>query len=314
MAEVGNTAEPETVLGAEPWAVVVKNTFIEVLGEDRDATSLGRPSSLPPSVRLCTTSRSRASRRPASGRRCRAAKATREEDASTEAESSKGEEDASTEAGTSMEEEQSVDAEGLIEYEQPGVPSTAATSAAAPGKAGDVLKQAFGSSSSTAARRLNSAAQAWKPSAALSAAPSEAGRRFHLQLERIIQAATSILLGCPSVVSAEATRATCGWTISTNIRREDFHYKEFIFSKAKEAFLMAAEASENVYVLGYLARPFVASLVGFSARFAAVQDDHQACWGLLKSGFCHLGSSCRWRHPESQATVSVLAMLASESP
>lgn len=314
MAMVSSAANME-----QPWAVTVKNTFITVAGDDGEA-STGRSSSLPPSLRLAASGgdsspTASSQRRLRAGRRGRAgAKAVGEEDASTEADSLPAEEDASTEAGNSVEEEQSTaDAEAMLELEQPGTSNLAVGegSAKPEGALAQVICGPVGHPS-TGTQRLNSAAQAWTPSAALTSAPSESGRRFHLQLERIIQAARSILLGCACVVAVEPTRAACGWSVAVRIRKEEFHCKELVLTHAKEAFLMAAEASENVYVLGYLARPFVASLVGFSARFAAVQDDHNACWGLLKTGCCQFGNKCRWQHPECQATVSVLALLAVE--
>jgi len=251
-------------------------------------------------------------------------KASKEEDASTEADSFRGEEDASTESfrgeeDASTEGENCGEEETPVEAEPPGPSPLVAGVVSAPSQSRMDLNKVFGPPGpprqprlAVASSRLNAAARAWTPSAELSGGVSEASRRFQLQMERIVQATRAMLMGCLSIVAVDTTRGTCGWTISAKIAKEEFHSKEFVLTRAKETFLMAAEASENVYVLGYLARPFVGTPMGFGARFAAVPDEHKACWGLLKNGLCQFGDSCRWQHPECQATVNVLALIATE--
>lgn len=293
MAAFHSSTQTGTPAGEEPWAVVVKNTFITI-AEAEEEVSQVRAASLPPSFRAsggCELS--------PRGRRVRplASKAPSEEDESTEAESQTGEDDHSTAASTLAEEEQQ-SLEGLE---------------LGPQQKTETAEQVFSPPAAPAgARRLRSTAAAWTPSPALMAGPSEEGRRFRLQLERVVQAARSILLGLACISSVEATCAVCGWTVGAKIRKDDFHCKEMVLTKAKEAFLMAAEASESVYLLGYAARPFVSTPVGFSARFASVQNSHKACWGMLQTGFCQFGNNCHWQHPEHQATVSVLAMLETD--
>mmetsp|Transcript_107740 Transcript_107740/g.347825 ORF Transcript_107740/g.347825 Transcript_107740/m.347825 type:complete len:316 (-) Transcript_107740:107-1054(-) len=308
------SVSPEDAAGMELMSVRVKNTFIHVAVES--TTTNARPASLPPSLRLGACAGASA----AKGRGGRAAspraKAFREEDVSTEADTSR-EEDASTDAGTAADEEQSVDAEAPPGAEVRGHCGEAAAPGAVAGAMVCQPATLLGNLLFAAARapprrppaqhQLNSSAKAWTPGKPLGLLGSPT---FAPQLEAIVAAARAVLLSCLCVVGVEVTKGANGWSINARVRPQDFQQKEVALTRAKEAFLAAAEASQNIYLLGYCARPFVATPMGFAARFGAVPDEHSACWGLLKHGVCRFGHGCHWQHPELQATVNVAIMLA----
>lgn len=86
----------------------------------------------------------------------------------------------------------------------------------------------------------------------------------------------------------------------------------FILHSAKNAFLNAAAASENTYVMGYNAQPFnTLDVLSFSAKLGHVPTSHRssACWDTYEKGFCPRCKTCRWDHPTENDLMSVIVIL-----
>lgn len=151
---------------------------------------------------------------------------------------------------------------------------------------------------------LRSSAAAWTPGAAVQQATQ--ADDFMCQLTMIVAAALTALAGCGPVYGAMASDGPRGVSMVAQIRPEDLPRRERALTVVKEALLQAAAASGNVYVLGYLAQPFVNTPCGFAVQLAASPPESEACWDVLKKGACRRGGACRWRHPTQQRTVNVM--------
>lgn len=124
----------------------------------------------------------------------------------------------------------------------------------------------------------------------------------------IMDAGQSALRSCPCVVQVEKTQHAGGWSLIGSVPQAQFQQVQPLFATVQEAMLRAAEVSENAYIIGYDATPFVPAgpgRFGFCAQLALVQDESSACWDLLSKGYCHRGCTCRWQHPSWQAAVDV---------
>lgn len=158
--------------------------------------------------------------------------------------------------------------------------------------------------------KLSSRAKAWTP--LVPATPGGArpvDGRFRYQCGFVADYVKVALTANACAVSAEAVEGPHGWAIKVHVRAKDLCHKEWLLLQAKEALLRAAERSDNVYVMGYRARPFVSTLPGFDAKLGAMVDTDKACWDVFAQGYCGRGASCRWQHPEQTATLNVMVKL-----
>jgi hypothetical protein len=86
---------------------------------------------------------------------------------------------------------------------------------------------------------------------------------------------------------------------------------DLIFQLVKDTLLRDAAQSDNTYILGYTARPFVhVDALSFSLNLGYVPAAHQntACWDFYKNGFCRR-ASCRWDHPKEMDMMRVIVMI-----
>jgi len=130
------------------------------------------------------------------------------------------------------------------------------------------------------------------------------------QLAVVIAAASAALSGSSFVQECTKAQGARGWTMVVKMKPEHAKHRESVLSLAKDALLQAAKDSQCVYVLGYLAQPFVCSPLGFAAELGAEPEHTKACWSLLGQGFCRRGTACRRRHPKHQATLNVIVQQA----
>jgi len=103
------------------------------------------------------------------------------------------------------------------------------------------------------------------------------------------------------------------WTLVAEILPSNLRYKEAVFTAAKEALLHAAEQSSNVYVLGYLMKPFHMTPQGFIANLGCMTSEHSACWPLFGRGYCCNAANCPLSHPVCKMAVHVTFRLAGSS-
>jgi hypothetical protein len=94
------------------------------------------------------------------------------------------------------------------------------------------------------------------------------------------------------------------------MRAHDLQRREMVLTQVKEGIIAGASASQTVYVLGYKARPFKTSPVGFATQLVEVPSPNEACWGLLERGCCNFGPNCAWQHPQCQVTINVMVLVA----
>mmetsp|Transcript_55915 Transcript_55915/g.111099 ORF Transcript_55915/g.111099 Transcript_55915/m.111099 type:complete len:269 (-) Transcript_55915:255-1061(-) len=267
-------------MSQEDVAITVKNTFIDVT--EPMVHSRGRPSSVPPCARLCGSggeSPTQEKEEMLSQQRPIVRSLTSvstEDEISTEAES-KGEEDVCTEAGTND------------DYDTP-------------------TSQPQTSFPKVQHSHLSSAARPWTPSLVNA---WRGPRNFLSQVEHIMGTVVKALDCHPAIVSAEASKATrYGWSLFVHMRSHDLHRREVVLTQVKEGIIAGAAASQTAYVLGYKARPFATSPVGFATQLVEVPSPDSACWGLLERGCCNFGPACAWQHPPCQVTVNVMVLVA----
>lgn len=168
---------------------------------------------------------------------------------------------------------------------------------------------------------LRSSARAWTP--ALMGSPTSGAMpmmpcmspmgagmamgHFLLQLTTVIGAAVSALANSGYAYNVAAADGPLGWSISARMCAKDSaKNRERALTVVKESLLSAAAASENIFVAGYLAQPFTATPMGFVAEVVMAPHASEACWTILKKGFCQRGCQCRWKHPEHQRAVNVV--------
>lgn len=120
------------------------------------------------------------------------------------------------------------------------------------------------------------------------------------QIISVLAAAAQILDSTPDVLGTKVSGGNAGTLATLSIRMVQKSYEDSIriTAIAKAALLEAAARSQNVYVLGYEAIPFVdkPTGTGFSGTLAIASGQH-CCWDTYQNGFCRRGQKCKWRHP-----------------
>mmetsp|Transcript_14333 Transcript_14333/g.26603 ORF Transcript_14333/g.26603 Transcript_14333/m.26603 type:complete len:386 (-) Transcript_14333:137-1294(-) len=135
-----------------------------------------------------------------------------------------------------------------------------------------------------------------------------ASHNFRRQFEALMEAAKSALHNSAGVVGVEVfeglTSCGQGWTLVAWLHPEESN-KDQALQAAKDALMRGAETSENVYVMGYLQKPFTLTESGFTGMLGGMYDESRACWDVFTKGFCRRESICRWQHPVCQTAISV---------
>lgn len=127
----------------------------------------------------------------------------------------------------------------------------------------------------------------------------------------MVSDAQSAVLSCPYVLSVQIVKPVSHHTRATSVV-VSFHpgkvWAHDVRTLAKNAFLEAAEKSEQVFILGYGIDPFSdESDAGFTATIGRVPVARQnaICWDFWQKGFCERLSTCRWCHPVSSDLMEV---------
>lgn len=124
--------------------------------------------------------------------------------------------------------------------------------------------------------------------------------------------AMAALTALAATGGASINKSRFGWQVVVKLAMHEMHMKDRLLSVAKAAVMSASERSSGTYVVGYRASPFMDSPLGFSALLAHMARPAEACWDLLQHGFCYFEGSCRWQHPQHQATLNVMVVPANE--
>eukprot|EP00930_Biecheleria_cincta_P011858 TRINITY_DN11499_c0_g1_i2.p1 TRINITY_DN11499_c0_g1~~TRINITY_DN11499_c0_g1_i2.p1 ORF type:complete len:267 (+),score=39.98 TRINITY_DN11499_c0_g1_i2:136-936(+) len=120
--------------------------------------------------------------------------------------------------------------------------------------------------------------------------------------------ALAALTAFAAAAQPELIKTYFGWQVVVKLAAHQMNLKDQLLSLAKAAILSASEQSAGTYVVGYRVSPFMDSPLGFSSLLAHVNRPAEACWDLLQWGCCDFEGSCRWRHPESRATLNIMVV------
>lgn len=128
---------------------------------------------------------------------------------------------------------------------------------------------------------------------------------FKEEVASFVMMVTSMLTG---VAAAQAfnDQDGQGWRVEVSLRAEDMCFKENFLTVVKNALMEAAQLSQNVYIMGTGAKPFISKSQGFTTMLGEMADRTQACWDLYMKGCCWRGDACRWRHPQCLMPVNVV--------
>lgn len=140
---------------------------------------------------------------------------------------------------------------------------------------------------------LKSSAKAWAPKPAVETA---------IQLESVVSTVQASLTLAGYGAALHVTKSSEGATITAYVGQGQ---KETFVSVAQNAIFMAAQAADQIYLLGYRAQPFTADAAGFFATFGEMGDPQTACWDVYQHGWCSHGYRCRWHHPTWMRRISV---------
>lgn len=140
-------------------------------------------------------------------------------------------------------------------------------------------------------------------------AESGTSHNFRRQFEALMEAAKSALQNAIGVVGVEVfegpTPRGQGWTLVAWLHSKEGNNKDQALQATKDALMHAAESSENVYVMGYLQKPFTLTESGFTGMLGGMYDESSACWDIFTRGSCRRESICRWQHPVCQMAINV---------
>lgn len=154
--------------------------------------------------------------------------------------------------------------------------------------------------------KLSASAKVWAPNRRVGGAlqmPSDVKKEF----TTILTAAQTALMSCARVQQVGSMQREENWLLEASCLHADLPNAHMSLGIAKQAMLYATAESKNIRVLGYNRTPFapISSCLGFSAKFAFVDDEASACWNLLATGACRHGCNCRWQHPTYVVTMNV---------
>jgi len=131
---------------------------------------------------------------------------------------------------------------------------------------------------------------------------------FKQDVAELAMSVTSSLNACPYThqVKAFKTKDYQGWNIEITLKEDSTAHKEYLLSLAKNALFEATNNSNNVYIMGYAAKPFTTKSQGFVSILGDMPDESKACWDLYSKGFCCRERECRWQHPQCLTPINVM--------
>jgi len=143
--------------------------------------------------------------------------------------------------------------------------------------------------------------------ATFNAIPSFASA-FKQEVADVALAVTAELESCTYADKVETfkDKSGQGWTIEVLPKEELKPHKEYLVSLAKNLLFSATSNSNNVYIMGYSAKPFVEKSQGFVTVLGAMQDESKACWDFYSKGACSRSCECRWEHAECLMPINIV--------
>lgn len=98
-----------------------------------------------------------------------------------------------------------------------------------------------------------------------------------------------------------------GWEMDVYVHDESVVYR--VLRQIMQSLLKGAQVSSCTYITSYRRRPFSMSPDGlsFSAEFAAMRDEAEACWLYYEKGFCR--GQCGRAHPPCTLPISVQILI-----
>jgi hypothetical protein len=140
------------------------------------------------------------------------------------------------------------------------------------------------------------------------ALPTQQACPLSNEMMDMVSVAQASVLSCPHVLSVQIVKPVLQEARVTSIV-VSFHpgkvWEHDVRTLAKNAFLEAAEKSQQIFILGYGVEPFIDDCQdGFTATIGSVPVDRQQtiCWDFWQKGFCQRLSTCRWCHPKADGS------------
>jgi len=157
----------------------------------------------------------------------------------------------------------------------------------------------------TSLRKVKSKARAWTPSTTGPNVSMAEQQRIVHEMMTVMAAVRGTVLGSGLVVGAEALQSTESISFTCWLNQEQMHHREQLIYLIKDTLLRSTEVSKQIFILGYLARPFVDMPLGFVSMLGAMQNEERACWDVFAQGFCWRKNQCRWQHAVGQHNLRV---------
>jgi len=154
---------------------------------------------------------------------------------------------------------------------------------------------------------LSSKAAAYEPTQQPSQPLSQTDLDSHTAMAQMMEEVKQVLQRSPEIAIADLTQSLNGWFLVVAPAKNKGASGNQVLALTKRALLAAAEASKNVYVLGYEALnvAFATKAQGFESQLAVMGNAHRACWRTFKEGFCASGAACGKEHPILEVPVRV---------
>mmetsp|Transcript_158873 Transcript_158873/g.289633 ORF Transcript_158873/g.289633 Transcript_158873/m.289633 type:complete len:254 (+) Transcript_158873:62-823(+) len=140
-------------------------------------------------------------------------------------------------------------------------------------------------------------------------------RRHRRRCHEMLCDAKQAVEQCMMVQDVEIAESNFSCSINMTVCREYLQHRELILTVAKTALLGSAQASRDVYVIGYRGRPFLPTHDGFYATLGVmICKEEYACWASFGYGSCSNGENCRLHHPIYQLPIYVKVRCPDEPP
>jgi hypothetical protein len=95
-------------------------------------------------------------------------------------------------------------------------------------------------------------------------------------------------------VEATKKESTKCWTIELTPQADGRMNEEYLLSLMKNVLLSRSSNQQDIYMLGYAAKPFVSGSGGFVVVLGDMAAETRACWDFYSKGFCRKGCDCKW--------------------
>jgi len=132
----------------------------------------------------------------------------------------------------------------------------------------------------------------------------------------VVTAAHAALTSSPKIFNVQMSDCRLGGTttIIGSYARGSLQVFELVktLSIVKMMLLDAATNSENTYVMGYSEQPFTQiGHEGFSCKLGSVpaSQEDATCWDTFQKGYCPRMATCRWCHPTDNNLAKVIVIL-----